>query len=164
MSDYPECDKLAEASKLTQPIGEFLDWLQGQGVQLMTYREDLSDVHPTDPECTVRRDSDNPAPCDQMGDMGDDAKPRAWWRRHCLHWQGHADVLDEGVGTTDNPDHCCRCGKGREHTITTRGWVHEQRGIEQLLADWAAIDLKKVDAERRQMLASLREANAAKEA
>lgn len=161
MGDYPECERMAKAAKTTQPIGEFLDWLTSQGIQLMTYREDLSDIRETDPACQVRWDSGSPAPCDQVGDMGDDAKPRAWWRRHCLHWQGHADVLDGGPENAAKPGHCCRCGKGRDYTITTRGWTHEARGFEQLLADFAGIDLKKVDAERRQMLDSLREANKA---
>lgn len=156
MSDYPECERLAEASKQAQPVGDFLDWLQTQGVQLMVYREDLKDYRPTDPECSVSFNSESPRPCDQVGDIGDgdDVKPRAWWRRHCFHWQQHLDLLDEEPGGDAKPGRCCRCGQDREHEITTRGWVHEQRGIEQLLADWAGIDLKKVEAERRRMLAS----------
>ena len=153
MGDYPESKRLAAAAEQTQVIGEFIDWLQGQGVQLMIYREDLEDHRPTDPECEVSFNSDDVRPCDQVRDNGDGdhVKPRAWWRRHCLHWQDteHPAEGDGKEGT------CCRCGKEREHVITTRGWVHEQRGAEQLLADWAGIDLKKVEAERRRMLASL---------
>lgn len=37
---YPECGRLAAAAEQTQVIGEFIDGLHGQGVQLMIYRED----------------------------------------------------------------------------------------------------------------------------
>lgn len=40
MSDYPECDKLSNASKESQIIGEFLDWCGTQGVYLATYYEE----------------------------------------------------------------------------------------------------------------------------
>ena len=165
MSAYPEHDRQALVVEQTQAIGEFLDWLESQGVQLIRYREDLKDFRPTDPGCAVKLNSDSPGACDQIGDIGDgdDVKPRAWWRRHCFHWQNHIDILDEEDGGLPGgdarPGRCCRCGLDREHEITTRGWVHEQRGTLQLLADWAGIDLAKIEAEKRQMLAAIRVAN-----
>lgn len=151
MSDYPECERLAAAAEQTQVIGEFIDWLQGQGVQLMIYREDMTDYRPTDPECEVPVRRDTARPCDPVRGDVDDVKPRAWWLRHCLHWQDR-ERSAEGDGKEGT---CCRCGKEREYVIPVRGWVHEQRGTEQLLADWAGIDLVKVEAERRRMLASI---------
>jgi hypothetical protein len=38
-------------------------------------------------------------------------------------------------------------------------FVHDGRSIEDLLAAWAGIDQKKIDAEKRAMLASLRKAS-----
>ena len=155
VTDYPEAARLAEASKRTHPIGEFLDWLQGQGIQLMTWREDVADVRSTDPECQVRFDGDRPRSCDQVRDLGDGMKPRAWWRRHCLHWQDTRRDTSDG----ESAGRCCRCGKDQEYTITTEGWVPDQRRPEQLLADWAGIDLNQVEAERRRGLAHLQAAN-----
>lgn len=36
-SAYPECDRLHEATKRTQPAGEFLEWLSERGIHLMEY-------------------------------------------------------------------------------------------------------------------------------
>ena len=159
MNDYPESKRLAAAAEQTQAIGEFIDWLESQGVQLMTYREDLTDYRPTDPECEVPVRRDTARPCDPTRDDDGDAKPRSWWLRHCLHWQD-PERPAEGDGTEGT---CCRCGKEREYVIPVRGWVHEQRGTGQLLADWAGIDLQKVEAERRSILAGIPAANRAKE-
>jgi hypothetical protein len=132
VSEYPECERLTAAAEQTQVIGEFIDWLQGQGIQLMTYREDLSDIRPTI--------------------SASDTGGANYWETHCLHWHGAARDADDNIQEQGT---CCWCGMGREYTLTTRGWVHEQRGTEHLLADWAGIDPQKVEAERRRMLASL---------
>jgi hypothetical protein len=42
-----------------------------------------------------------------------------------------------------------------------KAFMHEQRGTMQLLADWAGIDLAKIEAEKRQMLTAIRAANGA---
>jgi hypothetical protein len=155
VSDYPECDKLVAAAERTNVIGEFIDWLQSQGVQLMIWREDLTDIRPTDPDCHDRKYARR---------EGREAKLRCnpssgsvvrgdWWTAHCMHWQDPNLEADPQAqrGT------CCHCGRGQEYEVTGIGsWVHEQRGTEQLLADWAGIDLKAVEAERRRMLDSLR--------
>ena len=166
MSDYPECDRMAEASELTPPIGEFLDWLTSQGVQLMVWREDLTDVRPTDPVCPVRR---RPAleerrigepgklPCDPARDDGP-AGNLPYYMGHCKHWQ-HPD---QAIGGGGAPGTCCHCGQGAEHEVAgLKAWVHDPRSTGQLLADWAGIDLKKVEAERQQILAGLQAANQA---
>jgi hypothetical protein len=158
MSDYPECDRLAEASKQTQPIGEFLDWLQTQGVQLMVWREDLTDSRPTDPKCREREGSDRHSPLDCRPSATDETSGEYHWQAHCMHWNDP----DREAGENEKQGVCCYCRRGRHHEVTgLRSFVHERRGTEQLLADWAGIDLKKVDAERRQMLAAIRTANEA---
>ena len=35
----PELDKMLAVKAESQPIGEFLDWLGGEGIHLCTYRE-----------------------------------------------------------------------------------------------------------------------------
>jgi len=150
VSEYPECERLTAAAEQTQVIGEFIDWLQGQGIQLMTYREDLSDIRPTDPDCRERRRENRTDPCRPIS--ASDTGGANYWETHCLHWHGAARDADDNIQEQGT---CCWCGMGREYTLTTRGWVHEQRGTEQLLADWAGIDPQKVEAERRRMLASL---------
>jgi hypothetical protein len=162
VSEYPECEKLAEASKVTQPIGEFLDWLNSQGIHLMTYREDLTDSRPTDPDCRKRRrlghEENRKLPCwpTHESDIGG----ADYYDTHCLHWHGRE--YEEGDSADVEPGTCCFCGKGRHYEVTgLKAWVSDPRNYEQLLADFAGVDLKKVDTERRQMLASLREANEA---
>jgi hypothetical protein len=53
MTTYPEHGELAAVKDQTQAIGDFLEWLAGQRVQLMTWREDLTDERPTDPRCPL---------------------------------------------------------------------------------------------------------------
>ncbi|HEY2086620.1 MAG TPA: hypothetical protein VGH54_11435 [Mycobacterium sp.] len=159
MSEYPEHDKLSAVASQTQAIGEFVEWLEDQGVQLMTYREDLIDVRPTDPDCRMRRrqghGENRKSPCwpTRESDVGS----ADYYDTHCLHWHGREYVVGDDLGA--EPGTCCWCGKGLEYEVTTRGWVHEQRGTERLLADWSGIDLRKIKAEKRQMLASIRTAN-----
>lgn len=43
----PECEKLAAVSKESQPIGVFLEWLQGErGIVLAEYDDDEEDLVP----------------------------------------------------------------------------------------------------------------------
>ncbi len=157
---------MAEASKLTQSIGEFLDWLRSQDVQLMVWREDLTDLRPTDPVCPVRRrpaleelriGAPEKLPCDPARDDGPVGN-LPYYMGHCKHWQ-HPDQATGGGG---QPGTCCLCGRDTEHEVTgLQAWVHEPRSTEQLLADWAGIDLNKVEAERRRILAGLQEATRA---
>lgn len=158
MSDYPEHDKMSEVSEQTQAIGEFLEWLTSEGVQLMIWREDMTDTRPTDPECPhKRRDCEG---CDHHRDdcaptEGDEAGFRSYMFGHCKHWH---DPEREAEGNAEQ-GHCCRCGKGRFYEVTgLKSWVHERRSINELLAGWAGIDLEKIEDEKRQMLARLRTA------
>lgn len=160
MSTYPECDKLAEASKQTQVIGEFLDWLATQHIQLMTWREDLTDSRPTGPDCDMRTRENREDPCWPTHES--DLIDGEYYRTHCLHWHGKMRVADDDIAAEAGA--CCWCLKGRHYEVTgLQAWVHDSRSYEQLLADWAGIDLVKVEAERRQMLASLSAANARRE-
>lgn len=150
MSEYPEHDKQALVMDQTQAIGEFLEWLNSQGVQLMTWREDLTDSRPTDRDCATRFDPHGMASCDPQREGGQDYLD--WRRSHCLHW---SDA--ERSGAAGEPGTCCRCGKGEYYEVTgISAHVHESRSTTQLLADWAGIDLSKIEAEKRAMLAKIR--------
>src|SRR5579872_4835327 len=115
MTSYPEHEKQAKVIDQAQAISEFLEWLAGQGVQLMTWREDLTDTRPDD-DCPAAKYS----------------------RLHCDHW-GHVNAEHE----------CCNCGRpyGFREITGIKGWVREPRGILQLLADWAGIDLNVIGRE-----------------
>lgn len=156
MSDYPEHDKLQKVQGETQAAGEFADWLQSQGIQLMTWREDLTDERETNPECKVSFDSDNPQSCDQTRALDDDDYPRAWWRRHCFHWQ---DPQREAVALSQ-PGYCCRCKRGHFHTIHgVKAWTSPGKDLLALLAEWSGIDQGKLEDEKRQILEKARAAN-----
>lgn len=156
-SNHPELDKMAAIRDQTQVIGEFLEWLTSQGINLMAWREDLTDIRPTDPECLERkRDrlhavSPEPSlPCDPS--PGDVIRSEYRWTAHCMHWQDPRRAADGEArrGT------CCHCGYGQDYEVTgIRAWVHDNRSIEELLAAWAGIDLRKIEQERRAILAAL---------
>lgn len=161
MSGYPEHDKMSVVTDETQAAGDFVNWLAEQGIHLMLWREDLTDTRPTDPECPHRRrDCEG---CDHAHDACAPAKGdeeefglHAYWVAHCKHWQDPERETDGEAGQ----GRCCRCGKGRYYEIRNlKHWVSPGRNLTELLADWQDIDLKKIEAEKRQMLASLRAAN-----
>lgn len=154
MSDYPEHDKQAEVIDQTQAIGEFLDWLASQGVHLMKWREDLTDTRPTDGKCEVRRRDRPKQPCDPT--LADDTGSAWYYTAHCMHWHDEKRETD----SASQRGICCHCGKGRHYEVTgLSAWTPESRGVLQLLADWAGIDLNKIEAEKRQMLAAIRAMN-----
>ena len=101
MCSYPEHDKLSLAASQTQAIGEFIDWLQGQGVQLMRYREDLADVRPTDPVCGARHRENRSDPCwpTSVSDTGS----ADYYDTHCLHWHGQDRDADDVTGRRSGP-------------------------------------------------------------
>ena len=37
MADYPECEKLSKVSRESQKLGDFLEWLKGQGYYLCKF-------------------------------------------------------------------------------------------------------------------------------
>ena len=114
MSDYPECDKLHAVSEESHRIGDFIDWLRGQGVNLMVYRDDMTETV----DC---------------------------WKFFPLTSEKHPKDCRGGCGGTGKVE------RKRE------GWVHDPRHIEQLLADYYGIDLRKLEAEKRRVLEEIRE-------
>jgi hypothetical protein len=54
---------------------------------------------------------------------------------------------------------CSSCDGTGWRTITVEGWVHDGRSPQQLLADYFKIDLDKIEAERRALLADIRTQN-----
>ena len=46
MVEYPEHNKLHAVRDRSEAIGEFLEWLRGQRVNLMVWREDIEDTMP----------------------------------------------------------------------------------------------------------------------
>lgn len=159
MASFPEHERQSKVVAGTQAAGEFADWLASEGIHLMTWREDLSDTRPTDPECKLRRRGQPAIPCDPDSADGDSAGVSAYWVMHCKHWHDPKRAADRDG---DNPGACCRCGKGSSYEIHgLRAWVSPSRDLLQLLADWAGIDLAKIEAEKRQMLEQIRAANEA---
>lgn len=158
-SEYPECERLAEASKVTQPIGEFLDWLGSQGIHLMTWREDLTDSRVTDAVCWKRKNDWRKGTDLKLGcnpQAGDVIRSDVRGTAHCMHWQDP----EREAGGDARAGICCHCRQGQHYEVTgLKAWVGDPRSYEQLLADFMEIDLKKVDAERRQILADLQSAN-----
>lgn len=143
MSDYPEHDKLSAVKDETQAAGAFVEWLESKGIHLMVWREDLTDTRVVDDECPVKFDADKARPCDQVRHV-DGETGVAWWRRHCIHWQQE---------TGD----CHRCGRGRFREIhEVKAWTEPGKNLLALLAEWQDVDQNKLEAEKRQMLASLR--------
>lgn len=157
MGEYPEHQKMAGIAGQTQAIGEFLEWLEGQGVQLMTWHEDLTDSRPTDPECKARRRENRADPCRPTS--ASDIGGADYFATHCLHWHGKSRDAGDNI---QEQGMCCWCGKGHYYEVAgLKAFVHEARGTMQLLADWAGIDLAKIEAEKRQMLEDIRAANEA---
>lgn len=46
MSDYPEHDKLKALNGHNQTVGQFLEWLSEQGIDLCRYDDSVSKYHP----------------------------------------------------------------------------------------------------------------------
>lgn len=101
---YPECEKLAEVADLSNKIGEFIDWLRGQDIELAKWQDGITDA---------TRIADAFRTAAGKGDPDIDKKPD----------QGYFPI--------------------REST-------------DSLLARFFQIDLRKVEAERRAMLESIR--------
>lgn len=59
-----------------------------------------------------------------------------------------------------NKIRCTTCGGLGERTVSVKRWQREERNIQQLLADYFEIDLKKLAEEKDEMLNQIRQANA----
>lgn len=82
---------------------------------------------------------------------------------HRMRWR--EDLTDEvpctGVSILTGRcrgDSCAKCGGTGYETIKRKAWVNDERGVEQLLAEYFSIDLTKIEAEKRDMLDALRAA------
>lgn len=138
MSEYPEHEKLKEISDTSQSIGEFVDWLNDRGVQLMKYETY------TEPEDCVG--------CQATGRI-----------RVVVPY-----VIDEdnpgmvGSGPRRTMQTCPDCdgtGKDPNETWTTSEWGPVRGSIQELLAEFFEIDLNKIETEKRAMLESIRSAS-----
>lgn len=149
VSAYPEHDKQANVIAKTQAASEFIEFLHSQGIELMTYREDLSETMPASLECpSPRRSLMERASCDPTPD-DTPGKFIPHWKTHCKHWK---DPGREATGTAVQGQ-CCRCRMTKTYEITgVRGWAAPGRSLVQLIADWTGVDLKKIAAEEQQML------------
>lgn len=56
MTDYPELEKIQAVREESQKIGEFLEWLSGEGLQIAEYAED-EDEDGDDPRLTLHYES-----------------------------------------------------------------------------------------------------------
>ena len=127
MSDYPEHDRLAAISDQSQTCGEFLEWLQEDGLHLMRWRTDLTDIVPCGPGHIVA-----------FGGHGAMKSPYGGGPPRCMR-----------CGEEERD-------KGTYEVTGMKGWVSEHRSIQQLLAAFFGIDLDKIETEKRQMLARMR--------
>jgi len=132
VSDYPEHDRLAAISDQSQVCGEFLEWLQSEGLHLMRWRTGLTDTMACGPGW----------PSAVGGGHSRQLKLCADGVRRCMRC---GKPLDE-EGTYE---------VAVENWVS-EGWVSEGRSIEQLLAAFFGIDLDKIETEKRQMLARMR--------
>jgi hypothetical protein len=133
-TDYPEHAKLTAVADKSQAIGEFLEWLQGR--------------------CTICR----------FQDAGNNGKPRYVWTVPVGELVRRG-MLDEGrPWTADDVAHGGDAARGQaapnpEFEEWGEGYRPVFRRIEDWLAEYFQIDLAKVEAEKKAMLAQLRAAN-----
>lgn len=133
MVETPELEKQSRArDRGSQEIGEFLEWMQGEGINFMKWGTELVD-----------------RPCSlSPGTYG--CGGRGWV------WFNDAHASDEQVEGDDRRRVCKRCGGSGSVDVEIDGWVHDGRRIEKLLADYFEIDLDKIEEERRALLDELR--------
>lgn len=140
-TEYPEHERMAAVSDQSQAIGEFLEWLTEQGITLATWeRTKPCDGH------------SGPSMASRWGDTA-----QIGWKWQCEGGRmvGHPDSNKPGeIGGT-----CATCGgTGRIDRIEPR-LAPGGRRTEGTLADYFGINLRKIEAEKRAMLASLRAAS-----
>ena len=141
MPATPECDKMSEVKDKSQVVGEFLEWLQQEGVHLCRWRDDMT---ATERCYGLRRD-------------GRHASPLALDDSNCE--EGVVERKVEGRdGLKVMPGETCpRCnGEGHVEFPVTAQYVPEFMSIERVLAKFFEIDLDKVEQERRALLEHLR--------
>lgn len=135
---YPECEKMSAVRHQSQAIGEFLEWMRGgEGLVLAEY------VTVLDPDVRY---------CVELGKN----RGREVWKIRDLdpgmsdfvggYWESQEEAEQEVVEL--EAERLARA-QGNQKLFPA------YRSIEQLLARFFGIDLDKVEAERRQMLAEL---------
>jgi hypothetical protein len=126
VSEYPEHDKITRLGGANDTVGEFLDWLQGQGIVLHRWQEAGNNGEPT-----YLYTDQRPADADMYLAGGE------WYLSH-LHptprWRRR------------NPDY---------HSWA-EGWVPVEQTTEQLLAAFFGIDLTRLEEEKREMVRRIR--------
>lgn len=135
VSAHPECDRMVAVADESHALGDFLDWLNENGIILAEWERKK--------ECDY---ADGPSMA-RFGDIGGQK-----WRCEKGRVTGHPDSNKPGVDS----GLCRKCdGTGlidrNEPRLTPRG-----ESYNELLARYFDIDLAKVEAERRQMLEALR--------
>ena len=142
--ETPELDKMAKANEEgSQAIGEFLDWLNQQGILLCRWREDLTDIQPC---FGFNRFGEVISAFDLTESNCDGGKVKyAPFRRE-------AGTVLYGPG-----DVCPRCeGKGGLEFAASARFVVEPGNTQEMLARYFDIDLDKVEQERRALLDAFR--------
>lgn len=141
--DYPamvETDRMIEIGRQrhTQAIGEFLEWLGGQGIQLCRWREDLTDARP----CSLAVTPGTHAP-----------------RWGCVEGRSarYGSVTNEVGEAYGECAHCA--GRGYVEVPADARFAPEPWTTERLLAQYIEIDMDKVEVERRDLLEHVRKVN-----
>lgn len=92
MSEYPEHEKLQAVATESQTVGEFLDWLDGQGIQLMHYQEANGEPR------WIRASTGEPVPINSWFDddvvENPDYVPAGWYGDHVSIQDRLADFFD----------------------------------------------------------------------
>jgi len=138
---YPELERMRKASEKSHIIGEFIEWLH-----------DVKNIH-------FYRFHEHKDGCRQPHDHSQWSKCR---RRRPMT----GELVEFSMTTTDEerekacvigPDQLdVVCGYPEDPTSSRFGLETVNTSIEQLLADFFDIDLKKVDKERRALLDDIR--------
>lgn len=146
MSDYPEHDRLSTVKDQSQAIGEFLEWLAGEGIHLGHYQAIL------DPEVKYQVE---PGRSRVRG-----ARPveyRDVWRIRDLdpfmstfvggYWETEAEARDE-VNALE--------ADRRKDAQESKRFLPLIYSVQKLLAEHFNIDLDKIETEKRAMLDRIR--------
>jgi hypothetical protein len=135
MSEYPECEKVENVSEISNVIGEFLDWLRyTKKVQLMVFHK-------------------HTGACYELHDCELDP-------RNCRDENGKE--LHPWTSPEARKERCKKpkpkriCGFSERPGRSYHGLEPLRTGMEELLAEYFNIDLRKVEREKKAMLEALR--------
>lgn len=143
-SKYPTLDRVSAVQEESQAVGQFIEWLRGQGVELMQWRETVEDER----VCTLWvADHSRAAAVDEL-------------RRLQAEIEGGDPAKVKPVKRSDvHPDNCECKGTGWL-TFYREGWVNfHSGGINALLYRYFEIDENQAEKERRALLDEVRARN-----